>query len=142
VLNTKDRLEGLAAFAEKRKPRYTGEWKEYSADYLVMYLCCQRAIYIMLWYIEPGGKLNENLSLIFAPFKYCQNLKAEKYRCIIMQLETLYSQWSNRFHLFFSFNELAVLFLILYDCHKWVWVCSIYLQMSWFRYEVCILLDW
>lgn len=25
ILNTKDRLEGLAAFAEKRKPRYRGE---------------------------------------------------------------------------------------------------------------------
>lgn len=25
LLDTKDRLEGLAAFAEKRKPRYRGE---------------------------------------------------------------------------------------------------------------------
>lgn len=25
LLNTKDRLEGLAAFAEKRKPKYNGE---------------------------------------------------------------------------------------------------------------------
>lgn len=25
LLNTKDRLEGLAAFAEKRKPNYAGE---------------------------------------------------------------------------------------------------------------------
>lgn len=27
LLNTKDRLEGLAAFAEKRKPKYVGEWR-------------------------------------------------------------------------------------------------------------------
>lgn len=25
LLNTKDRLEGLAAFAEKRKPKYSGQ---------------------------------------------------------------------------------------------------------------------
>lgn len=27
LMNTKDRLEGLAAFAEKRKPVYKGEWE-------------------------------------------------------------------------------------------------------------------
>lgn len=27
LLHTKDRLEGLAAFAEKRNPVYNGEWK-------------------------------------------------------------------------------------------------------------------
>lgn len=26
ILLTKDRLEGLAAFSERRKPNYTGEW--------------------------------------------------------------------------------------------------------------------
>lgn len=28
LLNTKDRLEGLAAFAEKREPKYAGEWRK------------------------------------------------------------------------------------------------------------------
>lgn len=28
LLDTKDRVEGLAAFAERRKPLYKGEWKD------------------------------------------------------------------------------------------------------------------